>query len=72
MKLNKLFKKFYLLRNSIEIQTSEIKEKYKWLPPSAMLTLISSKLWKEYKKLQKLEFKIHQSLYENKSKRNNI
>lgn len=29
MKLNKLFKKYDILRNTITIQTSEIKEKYK-------------------------------------------
>lgn len=66
MKLNKLFRKYDLLKNTINIKISEIKQQYSELPKSALLSIINTRLANKNKKLRKLEFKIHQSVYESR------
>lgn len=66
MKLNKLFKKYDSLKKKLDDKSNEIRTKYRDLPPSALLSIMQTKLSEESNKLSKVSFKIHKSLYESR------
>lgn len=61
MNINKLLEKQSSLRSKIQLEAIDIKEQYKDLPASALLTIINSKLAKKHKKLQEIEYKIYKN-----------